>query len=111
MLLAAVLILMAVLVASIYPPRAHLTPAPLIVRPPGCLMLRHEFIPSNITEVPWQAVNSLPAAARNRVIFQLNMTACTCGCLESIFSCRMANPRCQPARKLARQEVAEASGP
>lgn len=103
--LAVTLGLLAVLVASLYPARSKLRPAPLQVYAPGCLKLRRTFIATNITEVPGLSRSALPARAQKRALFRINMESCSCGCNHSVADCRLTNPSCQASRKLLQQEV------
>lgn len=108
--LAIALGLLVALVASLYPPHPKLKPAPLEAYPPGCLKLRHNFTPTNITEIPDLSGNKLSAPAQNRVLLRVNMEPCTCGCNHSIADCRLTNPSCETSRKLIEQEVAAGKG-
>ncbi|MGH9352667.1 MAG: hypothetical protein ACRD2G_10980 [Terriglobia bacterium] len=107
-LLAVVLAAMVALAVSFYPPRVHLSPAPLVERPPGCVMLKSNFIPTDVTEVPFAPINALPAAAKNRALLHLNITPCSCGCAQSVVACLLKNPRCKVSPELMKQELANA---
>ncbi|HET7099589.1 MAG TPA: hypothetical protein VFJ52_00445 [Terriglobia bacterium] len=107
--LAVTLGLLAVLVASLYPARSKLKPAPLQVYAPGCLKLRRTFIATNITEVPDLSRSALPARAQTRALFRINMESCSCGCNHSVADCRLTNPSCQASRNLLQQEVEQAA--
>lgn len=108
--LAIALGLLVALVASLYPPHPKLKPAPLEAYPSGCLKLRHNFTPTNITEVPDLSGNKLSAPVQNRVLLRVNMEPCSCGCNHSIADCRLTNPSCETSRKLIQQEVAAGKG-
>ncbi|MGH9343858.1 MAG: hypothetical protein ACRD19_08875 [Terriglobia bacterium] len=107
-LLAVVLAAMAALAVSFYPPRVHLTPAPLLAYPRGCVMLKSHFVPTDVTEVPFVPVNALPAQAKSRVLLHLNMTSCSCGCAQSVVVCRLKNPQCKISPQLMKQELENA---
>lgn len=106
-LLVVVLVAMAALAASLYPPRVHLAPAPLIQRPSGCVM-KSNFIPTDVTEVPFPAINALPTEVKNRALLHLNTTPCSCGCAQSIAACLLKNPQCKVSPELLKQELANA---
>lgn len=99
---------MAGLAASFYPHRVHLAPAPLIAQARGCATGKQRFVPSDVTEVPFAAVNALPAEAKSRTLRYLNMTPCSCGCVQSIMACLLQNPQCKISPQLMKQALARA---
>ncbi|MGH9377605.1 MAG: hypothetical protein ACRD1I_02275 [Terriglobia bacterium] len=107
-LLVAVLLSMGALAASFYPRHVHFVPAPLIAHLPGCVILKSNFIPTDVTEVPFAPVNALPAETKNRVLLHLNTTPCSCGCAQSVVACLLKNPQCKASPELLKQELANA---
>lgn len=101
------LALLAALAWAIRPRRTNFKPAPLDPQPPGCLMLPHSFVPTNLTEIPDPSLDALPPAARNRALLRMNMQPCPCGCNLSVASCRVSNPNCEASADLAKQIIAE----
>jgi hypothetical protein len=69
-----------------------------------------EFVPTNITEVPGISLESLTKEQKYRVLFQLNMKPCPCGCNVSIAACLFNHPQCEEAKKAAEKIVAEERG-
>ncbi|HLI30901.1 MAG TPA: hypothetical protein VKV79_07380 [Terriglobia bacterium] len=106
-LLAVVMAMLAILVASFYPSMPHLKPAPLVAYPPGCVAASHVFVPTNVTRFPDPALRSLSASARNRALLKINMQECTCGCAQSIVACQLSNLHCATSRKLLEQAITE----
>jgi len=108
---AVALALLALLVWGLNPRQPKLTPAPL--KPPHspCASWAADFVPSNLTSVPGIPLNSLPQAARNRVLLRLNMEPCSCGCKQSLAVCRSGNLSCpispQASDAIVKQETAE----
>jgi len=109
--LAVILALLVALVAAFYPSMPHLTPAPLVAYPPGCIPASQVFVPTNVTRFPDPGLQSLPASAKNRAMLRINMEPCSCGCSQSIVACRLSNPQCATSRKLLEQAVAQRSQP
>lgn len=115
-LVAATLILLGALVWGLVPSRPKLTPAPLNPPLTECPKVLHDFIPTNLTELPaspdgtstGSELAALPASARNRALYLLNMRACTCGCNLSVAACRVNDPACKTSAELAKQLIREA---
>lgn len=105
-LLTAALAAMAGLVASFYPPRARLAPAPLLAPARGCIKRKLRFVPSDVTGVPFAAVNALPAQAKYQALLYLNMTSCGCGCGQSAAACLLRNPQCKAGSEMMKQTLA-----
>jgi hypothetical protein len=102
--------LLAALVWALRPEAVKLKPAPLRPLPPGCPKVVAEFVPSNITEVPGISLDSLPRDQKYRVLFQLNMKPCPCGCNLSIAACLFNHPQCKEAKAAAEKILAEERG-
>jgi hypothetical protein len=101
------LILLAALVWAMAPARARFEPAPLQKVALGCAQAAHEFVGTDLTEVPGIDLSSLSVAQRNRVLYRLNMEPCPCGCNQSIAACRMNHPACPVCKDLVQKIVAE----
>ena len=86
--------LLALLVWGISPRRMRIKPAPLEPATAVCPPSKAEFVPSNFTEVPGAPIEALPDRVKNRILLRLNMEPCTCGCSQSLASCRASNPQC-----------------
>jgi hypothetical protein len=105
------MLLLAALVWALRPPHPNLQPAPLRPQPSGCPKLDTEFVPTNYTEVPYVALDSLSKEQRNHVLLRLNLEPCTCGCNLSIAACLVDHPGCATCKELAQKIVAEERGP
>jgi len=101
------MMLLAALVWALSPAHPNLQPAPLRPQPPGCPKLDAEFVPTNYTEVPHVALDSLSKEQRNRVLLRLNLEPCPCGCNLSIAACLIDHPDCGTCKDLAQKIVAE----
>ncbi len=99
--------LLATLVWALNPPRSRLTPAKLHPLLPGCPKLNRPFVPTNITSVAAPPVDTLPEGVKYRVLYRLNMEACSCGCGQSIAACRSNNPDCAASLERAKKIVSE----
>ncbi len=107
-LLAAVTIgLLAALVWALNPPQSRLTPAKLHPLLPGCLKLNRAFVATNVTSVATPPVDALPETIKYRVLYRLNMEACSCGCGQSVAACRSNNPDCVTSLERAKKIVNE----
>jgi len=104
------LILLAALVWAMAPSRARFEPAPLRKVALGCAQVAHDFVGTDLTEVPGVDLSSLTAAQRNRVLYRLNMEPCPCSCNASIAACRINHPTCPLCKDLVEKIVAEESG-
>lgn len=111
MLLVAVLAGLAALVFSFYPGHSAFKPAPLVPHPPGCAKTAAAFVPTNATGIPIPELASLPAGARSRVLYQINMHPCSCGCNQSIIACRVRDPECATSRELLHQLTDASTNP
>jgi hypothetical protein len=105
-----VIALLAALVWALRPEQAKFQPAPLRPLPPGCPKVVAEFVPTNITEVPGVSLESLTKEQKYRVLFQLNMNPCPCGCNVSIAACLFNHPQCEEAKRAAEKIVSEERG-
>src|SRR5437867_1154985 len=99
--------LLGALVWGLTPSRPHLTPAPLRPIAPGCLKERHDFVPTNLTEVPNLPLDGLGEGSKNRALLRLNMEPCSCGCGQSLAACRASYPSCESSKAPAENIVAE----
>jgi len=108
---AVALAFLALLVWGLNPRQPKLTPAPLEPPHSPCASWAADFVPSNLTHIPGIPLNSLPQAARNRVLLRLNMEPCSCGCKQSLAVCRAGNLSCpispQASDAIVKQETAE----
>jgi hypothetical protein len=95
------------LVSVLNPSQPRMTPAPLHPLPPGCPKFAHEFVPANVTSVPDPPTDTLPENVKYRVLYRLNMEACSCGCLESVAACRAGNRDCQSSLRRAKEMLME----
>lgn len=107
LLVAIMLALLGALVWALNPPQPRFTPAPLDPLAPGCPKFSREFVPTNITSVPDPRTDPLPEKAKYRVLYRLNMEACSCGCRQSVAACRVNNPACQTSFGRAKEIVVE----
>jgi hypothetical protein len=85
---------LALLVWGFNPRRMHIKPAPLDPATALCTPSKAEFQPSNLTEIPGVPLDGLADRVKNRILLRLNMEPCTCGCAQSLASCRAGNPQC-----------------
>lgn len=99
--------LLGALVWALNPPQPRLTPAPLHPLPPGCPKFGRAFVPTNITGVLDPPTDSLPENVKYRVLYRLNMEACSCGCVESVAACRVTQRDCQASLRRAKEIVTE----
>ena len=104
---AIMLALLGALVWALNPSQPRLTPAPLRPLPPGCPMFSHAFVPANVTSVPDPSTDTLPENVRYRILYRLNMEACSCGCIESVAACRVTQRDCQASLRRAKEIVTE----
>jgi len=72
----------------------RITPAPLDPATSLCTPSQGEFQPSNLTQIPAVLLDGLAGKVKNRILLRLNMEPCTCGCAQSLASCRAVNPQC-----------------
>ena len=86
--------LLALFVWGLTPRRVRFKPAPLDPATTICTASKGEFVPSNLTEIPGVPLATLPEAVKNRILLRLNMEPCSCGCAQSLGSCRASNPQC-----------------
>jgi len=107
LLVAIMLALLGALVWSLNPPQPRLTPAPLHPLPLGCPKVSRAFVPANVTSVPDPSTDTLPENVRYRILYRLNMEACSCGCMQSVAACRVSNRDCQTSLGRAREIVME----
>lgn len=107
MLVALTIALLTALVWALNPTQSRLTPAKLHHLLPGCPKLNRPFVPTNITSVTAPPVDTLPGAVKYRVLYRLNMEACSCGCGQSIAACRSNNPDCATSLERAKKIVSE----
>ena len=107
MLVIVTLILLAGLVWALNPSQPKLTPAPLLPPSPGCPKMGREFIPTNITAMPDPPTEALRQQVKNRVLFELNMQPCWCGCAQSVAACRINDAACETSRKQAKETISE----
>jgi hypothetical protein len=85
--------MLALLVWGFSPRRVRIKAAPL--QPVTSLCTPHgDFVPTNLIEIPGVPLDRLPDAVKNRILLRLNMEPCTCGCAQSLASCRASNPQC-----------------
>jgi hypothetical protein len=103
--------LLGALVWTLNPPQPRLTPAPLHPLPPGCLKFGRAFVPTNITGVLDPPTDPLPEKVKYRVLYRLNMEACSCGCMQSVAACRGSNRDCQASLQRAKEIVAQTEAP
>jgi len=101
------LALLGALVWALNPSQPRLTPAPLHSLPPGCPKFSRAFVPANVTSVPDPPTDALPENVKYRVLYRLNMAACSCGCIESVAACRVSNRDCQTSLQQAKEIVTE----
>ena len=107
-LLAAIMLaLLGALVWALNPSQPRLTPAPLRAVPSGCPKFSRAFVPANVTSVPKPPTDTLPENVRYRVLYRLNMEACSCGCTQSVAACRVSNRDCQMSLQRAKEIVIE----
>ena len=105
LLVAIMLVLLGALVWSLNPPQPRLTPAPLHPLPLGCPKVSRAFVPANVTSVPDPYTDPLPESVKYRVLYRLNMEACSCGCIESVAACRVTQRDCQTSLRRAKEIV------
>jgi len=105
-----VIAVLAALVWALRPEQARFSPAPLHLLPPGCPKVVAEFVPTNLTEVPGVSLASLTPAQKYRVLFQLNMKPCPCGCNVSIAACLLNHPQCKVAKAAAESIISQERG-
>ena len=103
--------LLGALVWTLNPPQPRLTPAPLHPLPPGCLKFGRAFVPTNITGVLDPPTDSLPENVKYRVLYRLNMEACSCGCMQSVAACRVSNRDCPASLQRTKEIVDQAEAP
>ena len=107
LLVAIMLALLGALMWALNPPQPRLTPAPLHPLPPGCPTFSREFVPTNITGVLDPPTDTLPEKVKYRVLYRLNMEACSCGCMQSVAACRVSNRDCPTSLHRAKEIVTE----
>src|SRR6516225_4603909 len=107
LLVAIMLALLGALVWALNPPQPRLTPAPLHPLPRGCPKVSRAFVPANVTSVPDPPTDPLPESVKYRVLYRLNMEACSCGCIESVAACRVTQRDCQASLRRAKEIVTE----
>ena len=107
LLVAIMLVLLGALVWSLNPPQPRRTPAPLHPLPLGCPKVSRAFVPANVTSVPDPPTDPLPESVKYRVLYRLNMEACSCGCVESVAACRVTQRDCQASLRRAKEIVTE----
>jgi hypothetical protein len=103
--------LLIALVWALNPPQPRLTPASLHPLPPGCPKFDRAFVPTNITGVLDPPTDPLPEKVKYRVLYRLNMEACSCGCMQSIAACRSSNRDCQASLQRAKEIVDQTEAP
>jgi len=111
LLVAIMFALLGALVWALNPPQPRLTPAPLHPLPPGCAKFGRAFVPTNITGVLDPPTDSLPENVKYRVLYRLNMEACSCGCMQSVAACRVSNRDCQASLQRAKEIVGQTETP
>jgi hypothetical protein len=102
---AIVLAFLGALVWALHPAQPRLTPAPLHPLPPGCPKFSRAFVPANVTSVPDPHTDTLPENVKYKVLYRLNMEACSCGCMQSVAACRVSNRDCQTSLRRAKEIV------
>src|SRR5271167_1134417 len=107
LLVAMMLVLLGALVWALNPSQPRLTPAPRHPLPPGCPKFSRGFVPANVTSVPDPPTDGLPERVKYRVLYRLNMEACSCGCMQSVAACRLSNRDCRTSLRRAEEIVAE----
>jgi hypothetical protein len=99
------LALLGALVWTLHPSQPHLTPTGLHPLPPGCPKFSRAFVPANVTIVLDPPTDTLPENMKYKVLYRLNMEACSCGCIESVAACRVSNRDCQTSLQRAKEIV------
>jgi hypothetical protein len=99
------LALLGALVWTLHPFQPHLTPADLHPLPPGCPKFGRTFVPANVTIVLDPPTDTLPENVKYKVLYRLNMEACSCGCMQSVAACRVSNRDCQASLQRAKEIV------
>lgn len=102
--------ILAAMVWVLRPEQAKFTPAPLRPLPTDCPKVVAEFVPTNLTEVPGVSLTSLTQDQKYRVLFQLNMKPCPCGCNVSIAACLFNHPQCKLAKGVAEKIISQERG-
>lgn len=110
LLVAVTIALLGALVWALNPRQPHLTPAKLHPLPPGCPKLSRPFVPTNITNLAEPFLDALPEKEKYRALYRLNMEACSCGCVQSVATCRGNNPDCRTSLERAKKIVSEVQG-
>lgn len=108
-LVVALFVTLAALVWALNPRQPRLRPAPLQPPPPACPSSHAAFVPTNATEIPGLPLDTLPKKAKNRALLRLNMEPCSCGCNQSLATCRAADRACAVSAAAAKDVVDEES--